>query len=256
MSFSIIIPARYASTRLLGKALLDIAGKPMIQRVWEKASESSASSVVIATDDARIVDAANSFGAQVCLTSDKHPSGTDRLAQVASELKLPSDHIVVNVQGDEPLIPPALIDQVAANLHRNQQASIATLCEEIESNEDIHNPNAVKVVFDINGMALYFSRASIPWARDEFAVDMSARPARGSWFRHIGIYAYRVGFLERFVSWNPAPLEQLEQLEQLRALYNGEAIHVAEASHPVPPGVDTAEDLAKVRQHFANSDRL
>lgn len=255
MSFSIIIPSRYASTRLEGKALVDIAGKPMIQRVWEKASESSATSVVIATDDQRILDAATSFGAQVCMTSDRHPSGTDRLAQVASDLNMPSDHIVVNVQGDEPLIPPAVIDQVAANLHSNQRAAIATLCEEIESNEEIHNPNAVKVVFDINGMALYFSRATIPWARDEFSAGVSKRPSRGSWFRHIGIYAYRVGFLERFVDWHPAPLEQLEQLEQLRALYNGESIHVEEACHRVPAGVDTAEDLEKVREYFVNGDR-
>ncbi len=255
MSFSVIIPARYASTRLLGKALLDIAGKPMIQRVWEKAGESSASSVIIATDDKRIAEVATSFGAQVCMTSDRHPSGTDRLAQVASDLGMPPDHIVVNVQGDEPLIPPDVIDQVAENLQRNQQASIATLCEEIEANEEIHNPNAVKVVFDVNGMALYFSRAAIPWARDEFAADLSQRPNQGSWFRHIGIYAYRVGFLERFVGWNPAPLELLEQLEQLRALYNGETIHVEEVSQTVPAGVDTQEDLEKVRQYFANSER-
>lgn len=255
MSFSIIIPARYASTRLPGKALLDIAGKPMIQRVWERACESSANSVVIATDDERIVDAASSFGAQVCMTSDKHPSGTDRLAQVAEDLKLDSEHIVVNVQGDEPLIPPALIDQVAANLHHNQQASIATLCESIDSNDEIHNPNAVKVVFDKSGMALYFSRAAIPWARDEFSSSVSKRPSQGSWFRHIGIYAYRVGFLERFVSWETAPIEELEQLEQLRALYNGERIHVEQASESVPAGVDTQEDLDKVRQHFADTDR-
>ncbi|MFT4825937.1 MAG: 3-deoxy-manno-octulosonate cytidylyltransferase (CMP-KDO synthetase) [Halioglobus sp.] len=256
MSFSIVIPSRYASTRLEGKALVDIAGKPMIQRVWEKAIESSAASVVIATDDQRIRDAATSFGAQVCMTSDRHPSGTDRLAQVASDLNMPADHIVVNVQGDEPLIPPAVIDQVAANLHSNQAAAIATLCEEIQTNEEIHNPNAVKVVFDINGMALYFSRATIPWARDEFSVGLAKRPSQGSWFRHIGIYAYRVGFLERFVDWSPAPLEQLEQLEQLRALYNGEAIHVEEACHRVPAGVDTAEDLHKVREYFANGVRV
>lgn len=253
-SFSVVIPARYASTRLPGKALLDIAGKPMIQRVWEKAGESSASSVIIATDDERIAQVANSFGAQVCMTSDRHPSGTDRLAQVASDLNMPPNHIVVNVQGDEPLIPPDVIDQVAENLSRNQQASIATLCEEIQANEEIHNPNAVKVVFDVNGMALYFSRAAIPWARDEFAADVSKHPNQGSWYRHIGIYAYRVGFLARFVGWNPAPPEQLEQLEQLRALYNGEAMHVDKVSHPIPAGVDTAEDLAKIRQFFTDGE--
>jgi len=256
MSYSIIIPARYASTRLAGKALVDIAGKPMIQRVWEKARESSAESVVIATDDRRIEQVANSFGARVSMTSANHPSGTDRLSQVVSDLGLPEEHIVVNVQGDEPLIPPQVIDQVATNLHCNPSASIATLCEAIESNEEIHNPNAVKVVFDKKGMALYFSRATIPWARDEFAADLDERPKSGNWFRHIGIYAYRVGFLQRFVTWNPAPLEKLEHLEQLRALYNGEAIHVEEASRPVPAGVDTAEDLAVVRQIFADGDRV
>ena len=253
MSFTVVIPARYASTRLPGKPLSDIAGKPMVQRVWEQACKSSARQVVIATDDPRILSVAQDFGAEVCMTLPDHPSGTDRLQQVSAQLKLKEDHIVVNVQGDEPLIPPALIDQVANNLVDNDGASIATLCERMTSIEDIHNPNMVKVVFDASGSALYFSRASIPWARDSFALEKSEMPDAGSWFRHIGIYAYRAGFLNRYVTWAPAPLEELEQLEQLRALYNGEKIHVDIASEMVPAGVDTEEDLANVRAVFTGN---
>lgn len=250
MQFSVVIPARFGSTRLPGKPLLDIAGKPMIQRVWEQACKSAAAQVIIATDDSRIAEISSDFGAQVCMTAAEHPSGTDRLQQVATHLGLAADHIVVNVQGDEPLMPPAVIDQVAGNLADNNSASVATLCEEISSIAEVHNPNAVKVVFDAKGMALYFSRASIPWARDDFSRDQMAMPGQGSWYRHIGLYAYRVGFLDRYVSWDPAPLEKLEQLEQLRALYNGERIHVEVASAPVPAGVDTAQDLAEVRARF------
>jgi 3-deoxy-manno-octulosonate cytidylyltransferase (CMP-KDO synthetase) len=252
MDFSVVIPARYGSTRLPGKPLLDIAGKPMIQRVWEQACKSAATRIVIATDDSRIAELSNSFGAQVCMTLAEHPSGTDRLQQVSTQLGLAAEHIVVNVQGDEPLIPPAVIDQVARNLEQNSRVSVATLCEEISSASEVHNPNAVKVVFDAQGVALYFSRASIPWARDDFARDMKTMPTQGSWYRHIGLYAYRVGFLDRYVSWKPAPLEQLEQLEQLRALYNGERIHVEVASAPVPAGVDTAEDLEHIRASFSD----
>lgn len=250
MSFTVVIPARYASTRLPGKPLSDIAGKPMVQRVWEQACKSSAQQVVIATDDKRIFSVAENFGAQVYMTLPDHPSGTDRLQQVAAQLGLTEDHIVVNVQGDEPLIPPALIDQVANNLGENDSASIATLCEKISSIHDIHNPNMVKVVFDASGSALYFSRASIPWARDDFAREKTVMPDAGSWYRHIGIYAYRAGFLNRYVTWWPAPLEELEQLEQLRALYHGEKIHVDIAGEAVPAGVDTEEDLANVRAVF------
>ncbi len=247
MSFSVVIPARYGSTRLPGKPLLDIAGKPMVQRVWEQAQLSSAQEVVIATDDERIVSAAESFGATVCMTNPDHPSGTDRLQEVAKLQGWESEHVVVNVQGDEPLIPPALIDQVATNLASHQQADIATLCEDISDIEELLNPNAVKVVMDANGMALYFSRASIPWPRESFR-DSATQMPEGDWYRHIGIYAYRTGFLHRYVTWAPAPLEQLEQLEQLRAMYNGVGIHVARALESVPAGVDTEEDLEKVRQ--------
>jgi len=247
MSFTVVIPARYGSTRLPGKPLLDIAGKPMVQRVWEQASRSAASSLVIATDDARIREVAEGFGAQVCMTSTEHPSGTDRLQQVAREMAWNDEQIVVNVQGDEPLIPPAVIDQVAANLATRPQAGMATLCEPLETLEELLNPNAVKVVADREGMALYFSRAPIPWPRDAFAQSRDAMPSEGQWQRHIGIYAYRTRFLHQYVTWEPAPLEQLESLEQLRALYNGERIHVAPAVQPVPAGVDTQQDLDAVR---------
>lgn len=247
MSFTVVIPARYGSTRLPGKPLLDIAGKPMVQRVWEQARLSGAGQVVVATDDPRIEEAATAFGAQVCMTSSDHPSGTDRLQQVAAEMGWANDHIVVNVQGDEPLIPPAVIDQVAANLADNSQAGIATLCEDISSMEELVNPNAVKVVADVRGMALYFSRATIPWPRDAFIKDAQAMPDQGQWSRHIGIYAYRTAFLHEYVTWEPAPLERLEQLEQLRALYNGVGIHIARAVEAVPGGVDTAADLETVR---------
>ena len=247
MSFTVVIPARFGSSRLPGKPLLDIAGKPMIQRVWEQARSSSAGRVVIATDDERIGEAARAFGAEVCMTSSEHPSGTDRLQEVAAQLDLSPGHIVVNVQGDEPLIPPAVIDQVARNLAAAEGASIATLCEKIDAVEDLLNPNVVKVVCDSAGLALYFSRAPIPWPRDAFAKDKTRLPAGEHWWRHIGIYAYRTDFLHRFVDWPPAPQEQVEHLEQLRAMHRGARIHVQEAAAAVPPGVDTAEDLEHMR---------
>jgi 3-deoxy-manno-octulosonate cytidylyltransferase (CMP-KDO synthetase) len=250
MSFSVVIPARFGSTRLPGKPLLQIAGKPMVRRVWEQARQSRADQVVIATDDERIHEAAVAFGAVACMTSSDHPSGTDRLQQVATEFGWTDDHVVVNVQGDEPLIPPAVIDQVAGNLASHGRAGVATLCEQIDDLEELLNPNAVKVVADQRGMALYFSRATIPWPREQFRESPGSMPA-GQWFRHIGIYAYRTGFLHQYVTWPPAPLEELEQLEQLRALYNGVAIHVARAAEPVPAGVDTQADLEAVCAHFA-----
>jgi 3-deoxy-manno-octulosonate cytidylyltransferase (CMP-KDO synthetase) len=247
MSFSVVVPARYGSTRLPGKPLLDIAGKPMVQRVWEQARKSGADEVIVATDDGRIEQVARDFGASVCMTDADHPSGTDRLQQVAALRQWPDERIVVNVQGDEPLIPPAVIDQVARNLAEHSEAGIATLSEPIDNHAELTNPNAVKVVADANGLALYFSRATIPWPREAFNASPGTMP-EGQWHRHIGIYAYRTSFLHRYVEWSPAPLEQLEQLEQLRALYHGERIHVAAAMESVPAGVDTAEDLEAVRQ--------
>ena len=251
MSFSVVIPARYGSTRLPGKPLLEIVGKPMVQRVWEQAVKSGAREVIVATDDVRVLAAARAFGAEACMTSPDHPSGTDRLQEVAAEFGWHDDHILVNVQGDEPLIPPAVIDQVAANLAANPAAAIATLAEDITALDELVNPNAVKVVTDVNGMALYFSRATIPWPREPFSRAVKEMPAQGSWSRHIGIYAYRTGFLHRYVTWQPAPMERLEQLEQLRALYNGMRIHVDRAAVPVPAGVDTDDDLEAVRTRVA-----
>lgn len=250
MSFYVVIPARYASSRLPAKALKTIAGKPMIQHVYERACASGAREVIIATDDGRIQSVAEAFGARVCLTSPDHQSGTDRLQEVAAQLQLPDYAIVVNVQGDEPLIPARVIDQVAHNLERDQHASVATLCEPIARQSDFCNPNVVKVVTDQKGRALYFSRAPIPWPRDAFSENGQAHNLRKAPAarRHIGIYAYRVGLLHRFVSWPQAPLETLESLEQLRVLWQGESIHVQEACEPVPGGVDTAEDLERVRK--------
>jgi len=247
MAYTVVIPARYGSTRLPGKPLLEIHGKPMLQWVWERARLSAAEQVVIATDDARIFDVACAFGAQVCMTSLQHPSGTDRLQQVVAELDLPMEHIVVNVQGDEPLIPPEVINQVAINLSKHPQVGLATLCEEINAIEDLTNPNVVKVVSNAQGLALYFSRAPIPWPRDTFMQGLGTLPSTGTWYRHVGIYAYRARFLHQFVSWPIAPQEQLENLEQLRALHNGVSIHVDRAVQRVPGGVDTADDLLLVR---------
>ena len=246
--FTVVIPSRFASTRLPGKPLLMIAGKPMVQHVWEQACKSSAQRVVVATDDARIVEACKGFGAEVLLTRADHESGTDRLAEVATQLGLASDAIVVNVQGDEPLIPPQLIDQVAINLAAHSEASMATLAEPITDVETLFNPNVVKVVSDINGLALTFSRATLPWARDDFASHPEQLPAGVPYRRHIGIYAYRAGFLHDFVSWGPCWLENTEALEQLRALWHGVRIHVDDAMEAPPAGVDTPEDLERVRR--------
>lgn len=253
MTFSVVIPARFGSTRLPGKPLEDLAGQPMIQRVWAQACRSGAKRVVIATDDARIQAAAEDFGAEVCLTDAAHPSGTDRLQEVAASLGLDDEHILVNVQGDEPLIPPAVIDQVANNLAAHPGASIATLCEPIATLADLRNPNVVKVVCDARGMALYFSRAPVPWPRDHLAAGNESMPAGEAWCRHIGIYGYRTAFLHRYVTWPPATLEQIEQLEQLRAMVNGERIHVDVACESVPGGVDTPEDLARLRRYLAEA---
>ncbi|CAI8983709.1 3-deoxy-manno-octulosonate cytidylyltransferase [Pseudomonas sp. IT-196MI5] len=247
-AFTVVIPSRFASTRLPGKPLLLIAGKPMIQHVWEQASKSSAERVVVATDDARIIEACKSFGAEVVLTREDHNSGTDRLAEVAMKLGLAPDAIVVNVQGDEPLIPPSVIDQVAANLAAHAEARMATLAEPIEDVDTLFNPNVVKVVSDLNGLALTFSRATLPWARDAFAVNREQLPEGVPYRRHIGIYAYRAGFLQDFVSWGPCWLENTECLEQLRALWHGVRIHVADALIALPAGVDTIEDLERVRR--------
>jgi 3-deoxy-manno-octulosonate cytidylyltransferase (CMP-KDO synthetase) len=247
MAFTVVIPARHASTRLPGKPLLEIGGKPMIQHVYERGTESGAARVLVATDDARIAEAVTGFGGEAMMTSPHHTSGTDRIEEVARELGLDDDALVVNVQGDEPLVPAAVINQVAANLAENRDAGIATLCEPIASMDDFLNPNIVKVVADVNGLALYFSRAPVPWDRDGFSEGTVAAIVPPTARRHLGIYAYRVSLLRQFVAWPPAELETRESLEQLRALANGARIHVADAIAAVPPGVDTPADLEAVR---------
>ncbi|WP_066964269.1 3-deoxy-manno-octulosonate cytidylyltransferase [Microbulbifer sp. Q7] len=248
--FDVIIPARFGSSRLPGKPLADIAGKPMVQRVFERAQASAAQRVIVATDDARVADTVRGFGGEVCMTSPDHASGTDRLQEVATILGVADDRILVNVQGDEPLIPPAVINQVARNLAENTAAGVATLAEPILSADDFLNPNIVKVVTEGSGLARYFSRAPIPWPRDAFSVDRQSLPAGLNPRRHIGIYAYRAGLLNLFVSWPMAPIEQFEALEQLRFLYNGHGIHVADACEEVPGGVDTAQDLERMQAYF------
>lgn len=249
MSFSVIIPARFASTRLLGKPLLDIAGKPMLQRVWEQSCQSEAGSVIIATDDQRIATAAQGWGAEVCMTDSAHASGTDRLQEVVQVRGLADDAVVVNVQGDEPMVPPAVINQVAASLADTPEAGMATLSEPVNDVATLLDSNAVKVVCDVRGFARYFSRAPIPYPRGldlENPDALKSYPV-GHWQRHIGLYAYRAGFLRRFVAWPQAPAELLEQLEQLRALHHGEIVQVSPACERVPAGVDTPADLDAVR---------
>lgn len=242
MSFTVIIPARFAAQRLPGKPLLDIGGKTMVQHTWERAKASDADRVAIATDDERIAGVVQSFGGEVLMTSPDHRSGTDRLQEAAAQLGLTESAIVVNVQADEPLLPASCINQVASNLQVNPETGIATLCEVITRQDEIGDPNSVKVVMDGRGHALYFSRATIPHGASASAKNC---------YRHIGLYAYRVAVLNQFVQWPPAALELDEKLEQLRALSNGIAIHVAVSDARIPPGVDTEKDLEQVRQHVA-----
>ena len=251
MSFVVVIPARYQSTRLPGKPLADIHGKPMILRVAEQALKAGAERVIVATDDQRVADAVADAGVEVCMTSPDHQSGTERLAKVCRHYGFAAETIIVNVQGDEPLIPPSIIGQVAHNL-AHSAAPMATLAVPM-TEEEVFNPNAVKVVTDVNGYALYFSRAPIPWERDSFAPLTRAQTVSPihPHARHIGIYAYRAGFIQRYVDWAPSALEQIEALEQLRVLWYGERIHVAMASEVPPAGVDTPDDLARVRRLLA-----
>lgn len=245
--FRVVIPARYASTRLPGKPLLPIAGRPMLAHVYERALQCGAGEVVIATDDERIAQAAAGFGADVCMTDAGHTSGTERLAEVIAIRGWPADSIVVNVQGDEPLIEPALIRQVAQDLAASPDAAIATLACPFAADPAHNDPNVVKVVLDRAGYALYFSRAPVPFVRDR-RVDTEV-----AGLRHIGLYAYRAGFLEQYRRLEAAPCEQLEKLEQLRVLWHGMKIHVSIASHMPGPGVDTHEDLLRVEGLIADA---
>lgn len=255
MGFKVVIPARYASTRLPGKPLADIAGQPMIVRVVAAARRSNADGVWVATDDERIASAVRQHGFYAVMTGADHVSGTDRIAEVAEQLNWDDADIVVNVQGDEPLLDPALIDLVAGALRGNPDSAMATAAHCLTSASDFFNPNVVKVVCDAHGRALYFSRAPIPWDRDCFAASHDALPADLQAQRHIGLYAYRVSFLRRFGQLAAAPLERSESLEQLRALWHGYPIQVVSIDHPPVPGVDTSEDLERVRRMFdANKD--
>ena len=244
--FLVVIPARLGSTRLPRKPLADIGGKPMVIRVAERAQQSNAQSVVVATDSPEIQAACNEHRIECLLTSPDHLTGTDRIAEVAQLLKLPADTLVVNVQGDEPLIPPELINQVAQTLADNAACSISTVAVPITDEAEITNPNVVKVVLNRSAEALYFSRATIPFVRDPDS-DLAV-----THLRHLGIYAYRADFLQAYTRLEPAPPEQAEALEQLRALWNGYRIAVHTASEAPPAGVDTAEDLERVRRILAS----
>jgi 3-deoxy-manno-octulosonate cytidylyltransferase (CMP-KDO synthetase) len=240
-SFTVVIPARLASTRLPKKALADLGGKPMVVRVAQRASQSNASQVIVATDASEIESACKASSIQVMMTRIEHPSGTDRIAEVVTRLQLKDDDLVVNVQGDEPLIPIELINQVAKTLEAKPDCAISTAAVAISDPSEINNPNAVKVVLNQMGEALYFSRSAIPFDRTH------SSPV---YYRHIGIYAYRVHFLKKYSELIPSPLEQAESLEQLRALWHGSRIAVHITSESPPAGVDTPEDLERVRSFF------
>lgn len=256
MKFTVIIPARYASSRFPGKPLVDIGGKPMVVRVAERAIKSGAAQVIVATDDARIAAAVEDHGFRPMMTRRNHATGTDRIAEVAAKLRLAANAIVVNVQGDEPLIAPSLIRKVAENLAAHRAAAIATAACRIRDARDMANPNIVKVTLDRNGYALYFSRAAIPYARDAFSAKAMARgirmlPAGLPALRHLGIYAYRAGFLRTYSHLKPVALEKFEALEQLRALVHGYRISVAMTSAAPHPGIDTPADLQRLRRLLA-----
>ena len=259
MSFHVLIPARLASARLPNKPLADIGGAPMVVRVAQQALRSQAAQVVVAADSAAIADACAAHGIRAVLTDPDHPSGSDRLAQACALLGLDGDAMVVNVQGDEPLIDPALINAVAQVLAHTPQASMGTAAHPVHNLQDYQNPNVVKVVCNAQGLAHYFSRAPIPWHRDQAGTqwwDGNGAGAHATSFaplRHIGIYAYRAGFLRQFPTLPPAPTEQVEALEQLRALWHGHAIAVHTAAQAPGPGVDTPEDLARVRHLWAQT---
>ncbi|GAB2701342.1 3-deoxy-manno-octulosonate cytidylyltransferase [Aliiglaciecola sp. 3_MG-2023] len=254
MKFTVIIPARYASTRFPGKPLVEINGKPMVQHVYERALEAGATRVIVATDDARIAKTVTDFGGNYCMTAAHHESGTERLAEVVDVEGLLAHELVVNVQGDEPFIPAANIRQVAENLFQYKDAEMATLGVKITDVEDAFNPNVVKVVTDKMGYALYFSRAAIPYDRSRFMDADSIDEIGDFYLRHIGIYAYRAGFIKQYVNMAPSGLEHVESLEQLRVLWHGEKIHVDEAQKAPPTGIDTPEDLEKLIQTLKNGE--
>jgi 3-deoxy-manno-octulosonate cytidylyltransferase (CMP-KDO synthetase) len=246
MDFRVIIPVRFESARLPGKPLLDIAGKPMIQHVYERAKESGAESVVIATDSDEVAAVAEGFGAKVCMTLPEHQSGTERLSEAVEALEYDDDEIIVNVQGDEPLINPDLISQVARDLSEHETVKVASICQPIKSVEDLMSSHVVKVVLNRRSFAMYFSRSPIPWQlglKDKGEIDLTE-----NYFSHVGIYAYRVSVLKDYINWTESPYEALESLEQLRVLWNGHKIHMSVSGKKLAHGVDTQDDLDRVRE--------
>jgi 3-deoxy-manno-octulosonate cytidylyltransferase (CMP-KDO synthetase) len=249
MDFTVIIPARFGSTRLPGKALIDLCGKTLIERVHERAIESGANAVIIATDDPRIEAVARGFNAQVVMTSPNHATGTERLAEVVERLAMRADAVVVNLQGDEPLMSGAVVRQVAELLAGDRDSDMATICEPITEAADVFDPNVVKVVMSARGRAMYFSRAPIPWARGVFtASGTQVLPVAQTYYRHIGLYAYRAAFLKAYTRMPPSALEVTEALEQLRVLHAGSSIAIAQACASTGFGVDTAADAERVRR--------
>jgi 3-deoxy-manno-octulosonate cytidylyltransferase (CMP-KDO synthetase) len=247
VSFVVVIPARYASTRLPGKLLEDLKGKSVLQHVYERAASSSADSIIVATDDERIVSAVTGFNGDVCMTSDAHQSGTQRIAEVVQIKNITPDSIIVNVQGDEPFIPITCIEQVAELLDVHKDAVMATLFTPLTAEHELFDSNVVKVVVNKNNEAMYFSRATIPWYRGEYENKKFSEKHLKNTHRHIGIYAYRASFIQQYIEYETSPLEEIEMLEQLRVLWYGHKIAIAEAIDVPGPGIDTLEDLEKAR---------
>lgn len=246
MSFRIVIPARFASTRLPGKPLRDICGKPMIAHVIERAKQSKAEEVIVATDSKEIADAISNLDVRVCLTRENHQSGTERLSEVIEQLGFDDEQILINLQGDEPMMPPVCLNQVGQALEEDYHVKMATLCTPLTDIDELFDPHAVKVVRDINDFALYFTRAAVPWSRDCFNKTPRELPKNQDYQRHIGLYGYRAGFIRQYLDWQSSDIEKTESLEQLRVLYYGEKIKVITAETPPGPGVDTIEDLNRV----------
>ncbi len=255
MEFRVMIPARYDSTRLPGKVLMDIGGKPMIQHVYERAIESGADSVVIATDNQKVAKVAQSFGARVCMTSAEHQSGTERIAEATLALDYAPDEIVVNVQGDQPFILPQAIRQVAEDLDKHDNVKVSSICERITHGEDLFNPSIVKVVLNWRNYAMYFSRSPIPYDVERFKEKEKEKSKNGvapneQHYRHIGLYAYRVHFLHEYIEWPACPLEKIESLEQLRILWNGIRMHMVISKERMPPEVNTPDDMEKIGEYL------
>lgn len=246
MSFRIVIPARFASTRLPAKPLREICGKPMIAHVIDRARQSQAEEVIVATDSKEIADAISDLDVRVCMTHENHQSGTERLSEVIEQLGFDDDQILINLQGDEPMMPPVCLNQVGQALEKDANLKMATLCTPLTDIEELFDPHAVKVVRDINDFALYFSRAAVPWSRDCFNDAPRELPKNQEYQRHIGLYGYRAGFIRQYLEWKSSDIEKTESLEQLRVLYYGEKIKVITAETPPGPGVDTLDDLNRV----------